>query len=222
MLQHLNQCNSYPVYGIDSDEFRIFGVPVTNYDFSDLIEVVGNEYPVPDIGNQYVPSDERLESFPIFKTLSSNFFGGSPAQIGYNTGNNQKLGAFEFHMGSELLVAVTPIVVFLAPLWKITKDNEIDTSEARAFYLPAGAAVEIFSTTLHYSPCRVSDDGFKSLVILPRGTNFDVDKPAEVTCFRDRLIFKRNKWLLAHASSRGLIEKGALVCVTGENYTVKY
>ena len=67
-------------------------------------------------------------------------------------------------------------------------------------------------------PCDGKDDGFKVIVVLPRGTNTDLEKTEAVTA-EDRLLFARNKWLIAHPES-GLDADGAFVGLKGENLTV--
>ena len=39
------------------------------------------------------------------------------------------------------------------------------------FFVPAGTAVELYATTLHYAPCSVDGKEFRCGVVLPRGTN---------------------------------------------------
>ena len=41
--------------------------------------------------------------------------------------------------------------------------------------MPKGAAIEVYATTLHYAPCHVSGEGFRSVVVLSRDTNTDLD-----------------------------------------------
>jgi hypothetical protein len=48
----------------------------------------------------------------------------------------------------------------------------LDTSQVAAFLLPAGTAVELFATALHYAPCSGSPgEPFRVAVVLPLGTN---------------------------------------------------
>jgi hypothetical protein len=54
------------------------------------------------------------------------------------------------------------------------------------------------------------------LVGLTKETNTPLtEKPA------DPLLFARNKWLIAHEENEGLIARGAVPGISGENYTVK-
>ena len=71
---------------------------------------------------------------------------------------------------------------------------------------------------LHYAPCHVSGEGFRSVVVLSRDTNTDLDfvpqKKGE-----DALLFAKNKWLVAHPDS-GLEEQGAWMGLKGDNITI--
>ena len=83
--------------------------------------------------------------------------------------------------------------------------------------MPAGTAVEVYATTLHYAP--ISSGGkFRVVVVLPKGTNepltFTPAKEGE-----DALLFAQNKWLIAHPES-GLDKDGAFIGLTGENVTI--
>jgi len=56
---------------------------------------------------------------------------------------------------------------------------------------------------------------------LAKGTNTPIEKPASITA-EDRLLFMRNKWLLAHPERKQLIEKGAYPGIIGPNIVVEY
>ena len=81
--------------------------------------------------------------------------------------------------------------------------------------VPAGCAVELYATTLHYAPCSLVQEGFQVAIILVKGTN---EAMPEVTgaIAEDRLMTARNKWLIAHEES-GLGADGAFVGLTGKN-----
>ena len=85
--------------------------------------------------------------------------------------------------------------------------------------MPAGTLVEVFATSLHYAPCCAGgNDSFRVMVALPRGTN--TDKPQiEAKTPEDRLLWARNKWLIAHAESSEAAD-GAFVGLTGPNLEV--
>ena len=55
------------------------------------------------------------------------------------------------------------------------------------------------------------------MVALPKDTNI----PLTDTTL-DPLLFRKNKWLIAHEANEGLIAKGVVSGITGPNYEVKY
>ncbi len=101
------------------------------------------------------------------------------------------------------------------------ENNKLDTSCVEGFYLPRGTAVELYATTLHFSPCKVSDEGFKCIVILPNGTNESLPQLPHNPIAEEQLLWMRNKWLLAHPESAPAA-KGAWVGLTGENLKLYY
>ena len=70
-----------------------------------------------------------------------------------------------------------------------------------------------------YAPCSAKKgQGFKVLVVLPRGTN--TEKPQFVAkCREDTLMTARNKWLLAHPESKAA-KNGAVIGLKGENIDI--
>ena len=60
------------------------------------------------------------------------------------------LNALEYHRSSEANVAVTDIILLLGQQSDITEDFTYDTAQLEAFFIPAGTAVELYATTLHY------------------------------------------------------------------------
>ena len=94
--------------------------------------------------------------------------------------------------------------------------------DARVFFVPKGTAIEMFQTTLHLSPCKVTDEGFKGVVILPRGTNTPLDKKPENASGEDRLLLQRNKWVIAHPEREPLMKQGAFPGLVGENIELHY
>ena len=76
-----------------------------------------------------------------------------------------------------------------------------------------------YATTLHYAPCHCDPKkGFRVLVALPMGTNTDKPDITPKTA-EDKLLWARNKWLLAHPDS-GEVQQGAYIGLTGENIDI--
>ena len=138
-----------------------------------------------------------------------------PIQAGYCWGYSDHLNAVEWHKSSEVNVAITPLILFLGQVQDIV-DNKIDSSKINAFYVEKGEVLEVYATTLHFCPCQVEDTGFKCVVVLPEGTNVPLDGEYE-----DKIMFRKNKWILCHVDNEALIARGVVPGVTGVNFEVK-
>jgi len=197
----------------DSD-FRKYGQVLKNYDCSEIIEKMETNTPLPsDV--IYEPSIKELEDLKISEELRKREFGELPIQIGYCNGNNYILNAVEYHRSSEINIAVTDLILLIGSQQDIEDDYSYDTSKIEAFLVPAGTAIEVYATTLHYAPCNVNEDGFKCVVVLPRDTNLPLENSIEKTG-EDALLFARNKWLIGHKDT-DLVEQGAFIGLVGEN-----
>lgn len=203
------------LYSVNSEEFKTFGRVITGLDTSEIIKAA-EKISRPAEGSAYTPSEVSFERLPIAKEIENKFFGTLPAQIGYCHGHNSLLNAAEWHMSSEINIAVTPLVLILGHIWDM-ENGKTDSSKFTAFYLPAGTAAEVYSTTLHFCPCEAGKDGFGCVVGLPLGTNTSLE--TEVS---DPLLFRKNKWIVAHNDNKALIERGVLPGISGENFKIKY
>lgn len=203
------------VHSVDSDAFRRYGRIVGGFNCSGLAEKMGAT-PLPEDGTVYVASDPELEKTPAASELAAEEFGGLPIQIGYCNGHNEKLNALEYHRSSEINFAVTDMILLVGSLQNVDPvKHTMDTSLVEAFHVPAGTMVELYATTLHYAPCGVAGSGFRVAVVLPRDTNLPLErKPSGKG--ESRLLFARNKWLIAHPDS-GLQSENAFLGLTGEN-----
>ncbi|MBE6905974.1 MAG: DUF4867 family protein [Ruminococcaceae bacterium] len=192
---------------------------ILKQDFSAFLEALNEHTPRPDDSVIYVPSDSVLEGQPAFQILRDCVYGGMPIQIGYCNGSNRKLNCLEYHRGSEVNIAADSVVLLLTGLQKV-HSNCLDTKEIEAFLVPKGTAVLLYETTLHYAPCNEpGGDGFRVAIVLPRGTN--EEKPAAAGgSEEDRLLWARNKWLIAHPDS-GEAKQGAFVGLSGENTEIQ-
>ena len=196
--------------------FRRYGRVLEGYNFGPLLKEMKHT-PVPE-DVVYVPSAEELEALDVEKELKNRAFGGLPVQIGYCNGHNKKLNALEYHRNSEINVAVTDLVLLIGHQQDIEEDFTYDTSKVKAFLVPAGTLVEVYATTLHYAPCQTADSGFRCVVVLPRGTNTDLDHKPQVRCGEEKLITARNKWLIGH--EEGGLDEGAWIGLKGENISL--
>ena len=184
--------------------FGVYGKVLEGYDFSGLLKEMGHT-PCPMDEVIYVPSVEGLEALAVAKDLTESAYGGLPIQ-----------NAVEYHRSSEVDIAVNDLILLIGRQQDIEADFTYDTAKIEAFYVPAGTAVELYATTLHYAPCSAGEDGFRCVVVLPKDTNLELNftpgKDGE-----DKLITARNKWLIAHEDAK--IE-GAFNGLKGENITL--
>ena len=184
------------------------------FDLKSLLEALKTTEK-PANGTVYAPSDPVLEGTDAFPALRDSFYGGMPIQIGFCNGFNTTLNCLEYHRSSEVNVPGDDAVLLVAPLQALA-DGILDTVKVEAFLAPAGTAVELYATTLHYAPCDAAPGaGFRVAVVLPRGTNTQRPEGGPYTP-EDRLLWARNKWLVAHADSDEA-RQGAFVGILGEN-----
>ena len=195
--------------------FQPYGKVIQGMDVSDLLEAL-KETPQPD-DVVYVASDEKLEACPCVEKIGYSLYGGMPIQAGYCNGNNVLLNAVEYHRDSEVNVAQTDMILILGKEQDIEEDGTYDTGKMEAFLVPAGTVIEVYATTLHYAPCNVNGNKFRAAVILPKGTNTDAPA-AQNNTKEDKLLFARNKWLIAHEEA-GI--EGAFVGLKGANLSVE-
>ena len=171
------------IQNVADDAFRRYGKVLEGYDFTELLKEMKHT-PVPE-DVTYVPSVEEMEALPVAKELQNKGYGGLPIEIGYCNGS------------SEINVAVTDLVLLIGHQQDVEKDFTYDTSKVEAFLVPAGTAIEVYATTLHYAPCHVNESGFQCVVVLPKGTNteltFETASEGE-----DKLLTAKNKWLIGH------------------------
>ena len=197
---------------ITDKAFRKYGRVVQGIDFSDLVEAIKRETPLPD-GVAYEPSIAALEATTAAKELQKKTYGELPIEVGYCNGHNYKLNAIEYHRSSEINVAATDAVLIVGMQQDITDDFTYDTAKMEAFLVPAGTAVELYATTLHYAPCSADENGFKVGIVLPAGTNYPLKEKHEG--WEDALITAQNKWLIGHPE--GGLDAGAHIGLTGKN-----
>jgi hypothetical protein len=218
-IKELNQLNPHlNIQEVTEQSFREYGKIVSDYDFSEMLDYMEHETSIPQEGNIYKGSVSELEAFAVFEQLTKGFYGEMPIQAGYCNGPNSTLNGLEYHVGSEIDVAATDLVLLLGRLQDVA-DNHYPAEKVEAFFVPKGMALQLYETTLHFAPCKTEAGGFKCIVILPRGTNETLDNGKAK--FGDKALFARNKWLLAHPERKPLMERGAFPGIIGNNIEVK-
>lgn len=219
--EELSRCNGMPVYETGDMEFKTYGRVLDGYDFSTLVSYMEDQTAIPESGNVYLPSVTDMENEPVKADVEQSLYGGMPVQIGYCNGRNNTYNGFEWHKGSEINIAVTDFMLVLGHTWDIV-DKQYRAEQAEVFFVPKGTAIEMYQTTLHLSPCRTSDDGFKDIVILPQGTNTPLQEKETPVDEEGALLLMRNKWVIAHPDREPLIRQGAYAGMIGENKELFY
>lgn len=198
--------------------FREYGQVITGYDVNELLKTLDQATPLPE-GVEYVPEQPELQMLAVTQELQDRQYGGMPIQMGWCNGHNTKLNCLEYHRNSEVNFGVSDFILLLGKQEDIDENGMFDTAKVRAFLVPAGVLVEVYATSLHYAPCSAKQgQGFKVLVVLPRGTN--TNKPNfQPGNQEDVRMVARNKWLLAHRESNEA-QNGAVVGLTGANIDI--
>ena len=206
------------IYSVFDPEFKSYGQVVDG--MADTVqEILDVLKDAPQgAGVDYVPEYKPLQELPAMVEISEHCYGGMPVQLGWCNGHNTMLNCLEYHRDSEFNLGTEDFILLLAKQDEI-ENGVLDTAKVRAFRVPAGVLVEVYATTLHYAPCHCDESkGFRVLVALPQGTN--TDKPAiENKSSEDKLLWARNKWLLAHPDSSEAAQ-GAHVGLSGENIDI--
>ena len=211
MLETIREKNKdKTIYAITDEAFRPYG-RLLEWDGAEVIAYLEKEeaqYAQMQKA-QYVADREDLHGFAIFDTIRHEIFGELPIEIGVVKGRNQSATGTEFHQGSEVNIAVSDCLLVLGDKEKLVSQGQIDISDMKIFYVPKGTVMEVYSTTLHYTPIEASARGFSLVVVLIEGTNTDIE------AVKGTMLTKKNKWYVCHASQTQKIEQGAVAGLTG-------
>ena len=201
------------ILSVFSPEFRAYGRVVEGYPVKGLLDALA-QTPLTD-GVVYVPREPLLHAAPEAQAIGEALYGGMPFQLGWCNGHNTKLNCLEFHRDSEFILGTEDFILLLGLQGDIV-DGRLDTATVKAFRCPAGVLIEVYATSLHYAPCHTDPaKGFRVMVALPENTNTDY-RPEGGANVMDRMLWARNKWLLAHAESAEAAQ-GAVVALDGVN-----
>lgn len=205
------------IYSVADPEFVPYGKVLSGYDTAELIAAM-RKIPLPEQGTAYKPGIDALEACEIFGAFRANAYGGMPIQLGMCWGHNTKLNCLEYHRDSELNIGDEDFILLLAKMEDI-ENGKLDTEKVKAFRAPAGVVIEVYETTLHYAPCHTDEaKGFRVAVVLPKGTNTEKPEIA-LKNDEDRMLWARNKWLLAHPDSSEA-KQGAYIGLVGNNIDI--
>ncbi|MCI9248746.1 MAG: DUF4867 family protein [Dorea sp.] len=201
---------------VTDDAFSAYGKVLEGYDFSELLEVM-KDTPLPEDEVVYVPGVKAMEEATVSERLKKSAYGGLPIQVGYCNGHNLKLNALEYHRSSEVDIAASDLILLLGRQQDIQEDYTYDTAKVEGFFVPAKTAVELYATTLHYAPCQASEAGFRCVIVLPEGTNHELDFSV-ASEGEEKLMTAKNKWLIAHEDAK---IGGAFCGLKGENISLE-
>ena len=217
MNKYEEMCAQNPTYTIKKttdQAFAKYGKIYTNYDVSDVIKYMDDNITIDQTSNVYVPSNAELEKVPSMQTIGTDIYAGMPFEAGECTGQSSNFTAVEYHQGSELNVMLTDVVMVLGKRSVLEESGTFNAKEqAELFFVPRGTVVEFYSDTLHYSPIKVDDSGFKIIVMLPAGSNHPL--PENFHSNNPRIV-KKNKFQVVHESRTDKIEQGAQIEVSGD------
>ena len=219
ILARLRERNpSLPLSSVFDGEFSRYGRVLEIRGAEELERALARQG-IPAQGNRYVASVEELEACSAVARIARSVFGGMEVQAGYCNGRGFTLNAEEYHKCSEVNFSTTGLVLLLA-LQEDIRLGRLNSSAVVGFYLPPRTAIEVFPRVLHFAPCRVSDGGFDSLVVLERGTNEPTDGVDVTLPGEDGMLWMRNKWLICHPDSPQA-QSGARVGIDGENISLE-
>lgn len=229
LLKRLNEVNDVEIIGCHDPRFAKYGRLLTGYDTSMIIDYMERFTPIPREGNVYIASDYEMEKLPLIEEMSMVVYGSEEVQAGYCNGRNDTYNGFEYHKDIEVNICVTDLMLVLAKTSDL-KDNTITADSAKVFFFPRGTVIEMYGDTMHLSPLRVSDAGFRAVVILPKGTNTPLTQAEAIMRNKKisegdteaRLLLQRRKWVVAHPDRKALIEQGAYPGLLGENKRLVY
>ncbi len=204
------------ILSVFDEAFRPYGRVVEGYPVEGILKALA-ETPCTD-AVVYEPRIEALHQAENAEKIGTALFGGMPFQLGFCNGVNTKLNCLEWHRDSEFNLGTEDFILLIAKQEEIV-DGKLDTAKVKAFKAPAGVLVECYATTLHYAPCSAKlGQGFRVLIGLPLNTNTDY-RPGGGVNTMDKMLWARNKWLIAHPESSEAAQ-GAYVGLVGENIDI--
>ena len=190
---------------VSSEHFKSYGKKLSGFSFETFVNLLEEKAPIaiPTSGNEYSASVPTIEATELFTWLQYNVYGGLPIQIGTCAGHNQNIIAVEYHQGSEVVVALTDCKLMVGHTYDM-QNLSYDASLMESFLLKKGEAVELYSTTLHYSPNELDENGYATLVALLKETNEALNQPSS-----NPLLLSKNKFMIVHESRKDKIAGGA-------------
>lgn len=207
-LEYIRSLNpDLHIYTTKDYSFHEYG-RCLSLDTDEILENIERIREIPNVGTTYETDISELHEASLFNDIQENIYGKLPIQAGLVCGKNTQLTGIEFHQGSEVNIAVTDCILLLGKKEDL-KHECYDVNKIKAFYIKRGEALEIYSTTLHYTPLQVHQKGFALLVFLLLGTNMPIENP-------QGMLTKMNKWYITHPSQEKKIEEGCIPGLLGD------
>lgn len=167
----------------------------------------------------YLASVPEIEDTESFRAYTRIYAGGQNIQGGICWGYNSKMNGVEYHRSSEVNIALDDVVMMVGDRRDIGEDNTFDAANMEFYFVPAGTAVELYATTLHLAPCQVNEDGFRVIVLLPKGTNSPLSAKQMLEVKEAdgeyRLLFAVDKWTIVYPGDKD-VAKGAFPGIKGD------
>ena len=186
-----------------------------NLETDEMVSYLHERAKMPEEGNIYVRKDENMRVLRGISKVKEEIYGLGDIEVGYCNGYNSLLNCMEYHACPEVDVAGDDLVLLLANQDDV-HNGVLDSKDVEAFLLKKGQAVCLYPYTFHFSPCKLSEDGFRCVIILSDKTNMDLEEEP-----KDKKLWKVNKWLYAHKDTIQA-QNGAYIGISGENIRVDF
>lgn len=210
MLDKLQSLNvNLNIKSVEDASFKSYGKLLQGFALEPIIQYAEENVIIPEQGNNYIASIEALELFDCIQLIKDKIYGQLEVEVGSCSGQNTRLTGFEYHQGSEVIIAVTDCVMILGKIYDMDYDD-YNSDQSEIFYVKKGQAVELYGTTLHYTPCKAESKGYITIVVLLKGTNAQIENSSS------RLLTKKNKYFITHESQEEKIKNGVYPGLKGE------
>lgn len=181
------------VYSITDSKFKKYGQIIENIDISKLYKIVDDIIITDEIF--YVKNYDEFENDSCFNEFKKNIYNNNDIQIGYCIGKNNNINDLEYHENSEINIALKDMLVTLGSFEDIKADYTISRDLLDVFFVQKGTIIEIYGKSLHFAPCSIDHNGYFSVVVLPIGTNDELDDFDEIN-IREQNLIAKDKWLV--------------------------
>lgn len=218
-LEKLRAINPHiAIHTLDESCAKKFATVLDIPSSKEIIGLARKITPIPEQGNTYVASLSQFEELPVRKTFEP-VFAGMPIQMGYCNGRGNHLGGMEWHFCPEGTIMVTDAVFFWATQEEL-EENHFDSRKAMAFFVPEGTCFFLKPMVLHLAPSATDKNGFRSIIILEKGTNTPLGELDGSNEPQREVLFMKNKWMIAHPENANLVGKGVHPYVEGPNWEI--